>query len=97
MHHGCVLLLAEFRTSKCCPACGCDLKDVRNRLRKCTSGSWELFRDHKEGMDRDVLACPNTVRCVYELLTERTRLKWLQRDDGDGATADLDDMIADES
>ena len=51
------------------------------------------------------------VRCVYELLTEGTRLKWLQRkkggddgdgdddddDDDDGATADLDDMSADES
>ena len=97
MHHGCVLLLAEFRTSKCCPACGCDLKDVRNRLRVCTPGSCELFEHHEGGIDRDVLACLNTVRCVYELLTERTRLKWLQRDDGDGATADLDDMIADES
>ena len=98
MHHGCVILLDEYKTSKCCPACGCDLETVNDRLRICTSGSaCALFKDHKEGMDRDVLACLNMVRCVYELLTERTRLKWLQRDDGDGATADLDDMIADES
>ena len=64
-------------------------------------------------MDRDVLACLNMVRCVYELLTEGTRLEWLQRkkggddgddddddgddDDDDGTTADLDDMSADES
>ena len=48
---------------------------------------------------------------LYELLTEGRRLKWLQRkkggddgdddddddDDDDGATADLDDMSADES
>ena len=82
-----------------------------DRLRICTSGSaCALFKDHPKGMDRDVLACLNMVRCVYELLTEGTRLEWLQRkkggDDGDGdddddddggATADLDDMSADES
>ena len=97
MHHGCVILLDEYKTSKTCPACGCDLDDAGNRLRVCPSGSCELFKDHQEGIDRDVLACLNMVRCVYELLTEGTRLKWLQRDDDDGATADLDDMSADES
>ena len=99
MHHGCVILLDEYKTSKCCPACGCDLETVNDRLRICTSGSaCALFKDHKEGMDRDVLACLNMVRCVYELLTEGTRLKWLRREEGDAdATADLDDMIADES
>ena len=48
-------------------------------------------------MDRDVLACLNMVRCVYELLTKGTRLEWLQRKEDDGAPADLDDMSADES
>ena len=97
MHHGCVILLDEYKTSKTCPACGCDLDDAGNRLRVCPSGSCELFKDHPKGMDRDVLACLNMVRCVYELLTKGTRLEWLQRDDDDGAPADLDDMIADES
>ena len=49
------------------------------------SGSIVTTAVRGEGVDRDVLPCLTMVRCVYELLTEGTRLEWLQRTNDDDA------------
>ena len=78
---GIVCVLDEFKTSKCCPGCGSEMKDVEteHRIRQCTlscnatssseRGTGALCSLHMNGVrftcDRDESATLNMMQCAY--------------------------------
>ena len=83
---GVVVILDEFRTSKCCPGCHLELEDIedKKRVRRCQndqSVTCPLLSDDGKAYeaDRDVIATVNMAVCSNKLLLNGKRPDYLSR------------------
>ena len=83
---GVVVILDEFKTSKCCPGCHNELEDTdEKRVRRCKSDqSVSCLLSSENGApfkdDRDVIATINMAICAHGLLVSGKRPKYLSRE-----------------
>ena len=85
---GMCVIESEYRTSKCCPCCGCaSLKDWRregnDRVRRCKNGLNGCPLASR-GLDRDEIGSMNIAICGVACLLGRERPKHLERKKSSG-------------